>query len=531
MGSTTSCSSPTDTKPKNNTRLYNLLNVQSDYNTEHNTINFSRRDLVNTLSDRSILDVMHGGGDVKLNNRPSRDRYSQYESQKIKNHNQNLIGGHLDQFSSVSEAELNGLKKLVMNGAGHLSGKCNCGENSVLNLNGGGHGLSSSYNPLNSMTMSDSIHQGQFGGDCGSANYSATSSYMPSQIGSALMSATSVSDAALNVNSANNSANYSATSSYMPSQIGSALMSATSVSNAALNENYVNNSATSSYMPSQNGSALMSATSVSSASSSNTLVAPADSANSNIARLQRLSSVLNGGNLDALSASSVSSMSTVSHTMENQMNGGAFNTSSSSSSSSMSTVSCTMENQMNGGALNTSSSSMSTVSRTSENAINYNDLIGGAGDETVTDGKSSSSTTSTESTTTKTGTETGTETESTVKHTESRLNRLSNASKSDSRSSRASSTSSSDTSGGSSSSSTPGSGSSSSTSYRSSDSSSTSSRSTTENATVTQQKYVLSSMSEGNVIDAKQFYSSDYGELYGSENNYLRNNLTKRRFR
>ena len=494
MGSTTSCSSPTDTKPKNNTRLYNLLNVQSDYNTEHNTINFSRRDLVNTLSDRSILDVMHAGGDGKLKNRPSRDRYSQYESQKIRNNNQNLIGGHLDQFSSVSEAELNGLKKLVMNGAGHLSGKCNCGENSVLNLNGGGHDLSSSYNPLNSMTMSDSIQQGQFGGDCGSVNNSATSSYMPSQIGSALMSATSVSD-------------------------------------AALNQNSVNNSATSSYMPSQNGSALMSATSVSSASSSNTLVASADSVNSNIARLQRLSSVLNGGNLDALSASSVSSMSTVSRTMENQMNGGALNT----SSSSMSTVSRTIENVMNGGALNTSSSSMSTVSRTSENAINYNDLIGGAGDDTVTDGKSSSSTTSTESTTTKTNTETntetGTETESTVKHTESRLNRLSNASKSDSRSSRASSTSSSDTSGDSSSSSTPGSGSSSSTSYRSSDSSSTSSRSTTENATVTQQKYVLSSMSEGNVIDAKQFYSSDYGELYSSENNYLRHNLTKRRFR
>ena len=38
-------------------------------------------------------------------------------------------------------------------------------------------------------------------------------------------------------------------------------------------------------------------------------------------------------------------------------------------------------------------------------------------------------------------------------------------------------------------------------------------------------------MSDGNVIDAKQFYSSDYGELYSSETNYLRHNLTKRRFR
>ena len=485
MGSTTSCSSSDKNQvnevKKNNSRLYNLLNVQSDYNTEHNTINFSRKDLFNTLSDRSIIDVMHSGGGDKLRNIPKRDRYSQYETQKIKNQNQNLIGGgQLDQFSSVSEAEFNGLKKLVMSGAGQVSGKCNCGENSVLNLNGGAV-LSCSYNPLNSITSTELVDQN--GGECGSA----TSSYMPSQVGSALMSATSVSNTAFNT---------------------------------VLNGNQYDNSATSSYMPSQVGSALMSATSVT--ASSNTLVASDNSINSNIARLQRLTNAINGGGMDALSATSVSSMSTVSRTNENILNGGDV---AVNSESSMSTVSRTNENLLNGGGnvlSATSLSSMSTVSRTSENAINYNDLVGGGeGPDLETDGKSSSST-STEPTTN--------ETESTVKNTESRLERLASVSNSDSRSSRASSTSSSNTSG-SSSSSTPGSGSSSSTSYRSSDSSSTSSKSTSENPTITQQKYVLSSMSEGNVIDAKQFYSSDYGELYSSDNNYLRHNLTKRRFR
>jgi hypothetical protein len=284
-----------------------------------------------------------------------------------------------------------------------------------------------------------------------------------------------------------------------------------------------NDSATSSYMPSQIGSAVMSATSMSnSATSSNTIIASENSdktVNSNINRLKRLSKVLQGGNLNTFSATSVSSMSTVSRIHENILNGGGV---SATSVSSMSPVSRIHENILNGGGVSaTSVSSMSPVSRTSENAVNYHDLVGGAGEDTVTDGKSSSSTTTT-------STESTTEKES-AKHSESRLDRLAQtASKSDSRS--RSSTSSSGTTV-SSSSSTPGSGSSSSTSYHSSDSSSTSSRSTTENSTVTQQKYVLSSMSEGNVIDAKQFYSSDYGELYNSDTNYLRNNLTKRRFR
>ena len=242
----------------------------------------------------------------------------------------------------------------------------------------------------------------------------------------------------------------SATSSYMPSQVGSANMSATSISdnNHISANNILNNIAQTVSEKSTN------------------------SVNSNITRLKKLTNVLMGGNMDDVS-----------------------------------------------------SFTMSTISRTSENAVNYHDLIGGAGEDTVTDGESSSTTT-TESTTTINEENS----ESTVKESvTSRLGNLERASKtttSTNRNPKASSTSSSHTTGGSSSS-----GSSSSTTNRSSDTSSSSSSSTTESHKMSQQIYLTSSMSEGNIINAKQFYSSDHGELYSSDTNYLRHNLTKRRFR
>ena len=460
MGSTSS--SEKKSSKKNNARLYNLINVQSDYNTEQNTINFSRRDLLNTLSDKSILDVMHtgGGNNVYLNKKPNRDRYSQYETQNIKNKNQNLIGAGAktqDQFSSVSAAEFNELKQLVMRGAG-----CGCAENSVLNMNGGNrcslHNLSdaSIYNPLNSITMSDASQQ--YGGNCGNGVGSATSSFMPSQVGSAIMTATSVSDDApvAEVN----------------------LGSVTSVFDAAPIAEVNLNSATSSYMPSQVGSAIMTATSVSDAAPNDANIQNAEltqnSVNSNINRLQKLTNVLMGGNV-----SSVSSVS------------------------------------------------MSPVSRTSENAVNYHDLVGGAGEDTVTDGESSSTTT-TESTTT-----IDENSESTAKHSESRLARLASASKSKTESTRSSKASSTSSSGTSYSSSSSHGGSSSSTSRRTSATSSSSSSTSTESHSLSMSRniYLSSSMSDGNIINAKQFYSSDHGQLYSSDTNYLRHNLTKRRFR
>ena len=48
---------------------------------------------------------------------------------------------------------------------------------------------------------------------------------------------------------------------------------------------------------------------------------------------------------------------------------------------------------------------------------------------------------------------------------------------------------------------------------------------------MTNKVYLTSTMSGGEFIDAKQFYSSENGDLYSSDTNYLRHNLTKRRFR
>jgi hypothetical protein len=461
-----------DSKPKSqkkeNKKLYNLLKVHSDYNND--TINFSRKDLVDTLSDSSFNELIQAGGD-RLKNVPKRDRYSKYETQQIKNHNQNLLGGN--QFSSVSEEEMNGLRNLVLHGAG-----CGCGENNVLKLEGGGNlseANSSSYNPINSITMTESYNMR--GAGCGDAgNCSATSSYMPSQIAGDL-SATSSDESKGKmkrpVDGSVRPVDGSATSSYMPSQVGD-LSATSSDGSIGKMKKPVDGSATSSYMPSQVGD---------------------------------------------LSATSVSDRNTVQQVKKNGN---------------------TLTNLLLGGGLNYSiaSSSISTISR-SETGVKYHDLIGGfqnggqEDDDAKSDFDESPSTTTTESTTTE-GTENTENTESTAssaKDKQSRLERLSTASKSQSsktRSVKSSSTSSSGTTYSSSSSSTSFD---STTSNHSSDTSTSSKSSTSAESKVSRNIYLSTSMSGGNVIDAKQFYSSDNGALYSSDTNYLRHNLTKRRFR
>jgi hypothetical protein len=480
------------TEKKEHKNLYKLMKAYSDYNTDTNTINFSRKDLANTISDNSILDVIQAGGD-KLKNIPSRDRYSKYETQQIKNKNQNLVGGDCgNQFSSVSEEEMQGLKHLVMHGAG-----CGCGENKVLNLQGGKHNSSnssnsSSYNPLNSMTMSDSSKKSK---SSNSSSYNPMNSITPTGligssksderitptglIGSSKsdesitptgLIGSSKSDESITMTNKNNrnmiGGDCSATSSYMPSQVHS--VSATSYGGSERR----NESATSSYMPSQVHS--VSATSV-----SNKLESDGMSSNSNHNRLLKL-----------------------------------------------------LKSEQKGGNL---SSSISTISK-SESAINYHNLVGGQQDDDEnSDLDESPSTTTTESTTTENNNKSDNtdNTESTDKDKQSRLERLSTVSKTKSssktRSSKASSTSS-----DSSSSRTTSTGSTtfdSSSSQHSSDTSSSSKSSTTDNSRISKNIYLSTTMSDGNVIDAKQFYSSDMGELYSSDTNFLRHNLTKRRFR
>ena len=153
--------------------------------------------------------------------------------------------------------------------------------------------------------------------------------------------------------------------------------------------------------------------------------------------------------------------------------------------------------------------------------VNYSNIIGGAWDNKMSrteETEKVSSSTKTESSTTLTG---GSEM--------SRINKLKSASTSSKRSKKASSTSSD---GSSITSSITGSSDSSSVSGSSSNSSSSSSTLYSANSgTMTNKVYLTSTMSGGEFIDAKQFYSSENGDLYSSDTNYLRHNLTKRRFR
>ena len=548
---------------KDNKKLYNLLKVHSDFNND--TINFSRKDLLNTLSDSSFNELIQAGGGDRLKNVPKRDRYSKYETQQIKSHNQNLLGGN--QFSSVSAEEMNGLRNLVLHGAG-----CGCGENNVLKLEGGSRRNmteSSSYNPINSITMTESYNM--HGAGCGSA----TSSYMPSQVAGDL-SATSID------NSRRRPVDGSATSSYMPSQ---AMGDLSATSTNSVRRHQVNNSATSSYMPSQ-AMGDLSATSTNSVrrrpvnSSATSSYMPSQAmgdlsaTSTNSVRRRPVnnsatSSYMPSQAMGDLSATSIDKSRThlslrkklhsVNRTKKHHVDGSA--TSSYMPSQVVGDVSPTStdgtklpkkknrlvkllvspSSKQNGGGLSSgsslsnASSSISTISR-SATGTKYHDLIGGfqnggqKDDDAKSDFDESPSTTTTESTTTE-NTKNTENSDSTIKDKQSRLERLSTASKTQSsktRSAKSSSTSSSGTTYSSSSSSTSFE---SSSSNHSSDTSTSSKSSSSAESKLSKNIYLSTSMSGGNVIDAKQFYSSDNGEIYSSDTNYLRHNLTKRRFR
>jgi hypothetical protein len=448
--------------------LYKLMKAMPHYS-EQNTINFSRQDLADTLSDRSIVEAIQNGGGLK--NMPKRDRYTEFATQKIKTKNENflenieqdggnkgyLIGGNPNnklnkafynaiknasrydamegghQLSSVSENDMNIFKTLVNNQSGgcgcsgdkpelHQIGGCGCGENKV--IKGGAF---------------CQVHQT---GGCGcgenrvlldgGANLSATSSF-----------------------AVNN--NFSATSS---------------VSN--------NHSAT---------DRLMNIAQMGGANSTSDLITSLSSS-SNLTTTQQPINYANivGGNWNSY--------------------GGRTSTSPSSSSSSSASKS------------STKSSSTSSASSSKERKQSRHH-------KSRDDSKSSSSIRS-------------------PKHegelilsvggatsVQSRLDKLTSVTKSHhKRSKKASSTSSE---GSSVTSTVTGSLSSSSSSKKGSSSSSSSSLSSglySGAGTVNRNRvYLSTTMSEGNVVNAKQFYSSENGELYSSDTNYLRNNLTKRRFK
>ncbi len=454
--------------------LYKLMKAMPHYS-EQNTINFSRQDLADTLSDRSIVEAIQNGGGLK--NMPKRDRYTEFATQKIKTKNENflenieqdggncgnkgyLIGGncsnqlntafynaikntsHHDvmegghQLSSVSENDMNVFKTLINNQTGgygcnnpvlHQTGGCGCGENKV--IKGG------AICPIHNQT----------GGGCGCGE-----NRVLLEGGANLSETSSASFATQN--------NFSATSI---------------VSN--------NHSAT---------DRLMNIAQIGGANSTSDLITSLTSS-SNLTTTQQPINYANivGGNWNTY--------------------GGRTSTSSKSSSSSSSA-------SKSSSSKSSSSGSSSKASRSHKQSRHH---------KTRDDSKSSSSIRS-------------------PKHegeliisvgggtsVQSRLDKLTSVTKSHrKRSKKASSTSSE----GSSVTSTVTGSLSSSTSKGSSSSSSSSLSSGLYSGAGTVNRnrvYLSTTMSEGNVVNAKQFYSSENGELYSSDTNYLRNNITKRRFK
>ena len=111
-----------------------MLNTQAGGNhSEHQTINFSRNDLVDTVSALDLNSVfeLHGGSkNINLNNIPNRNRYSEFVvNNKPKNNSKNnsmrggsrgVIGG----YSSMSEGDLSIIKSMIIGQKGGQSLSC-----------------------------------------------------------------------------------------------------------------------------------------------------------------------------------------------------------------------------------------------------------------------------------------------------------------------------------------------------------------------------------------------------------------------
>jgi hypothetical protein len=172
MGNSTS-STPQYSVQMGGAKLYKLMKNQ----TSTDTINFKKGDLVNTLSDNSINEIIHKDG-LRIN-APNRDRYSKLESQQLKNKNSNFIGGNASVTSpvlsfSVTENDLSAIKNLII-----MDGGCGCGENKTLSPNKQNGGFNNSATLNNNNT------------------YSVTSTFMPQTMDMSVTSVTSVTSATL----------------------------------------------------------------------------------------------------------------------------------------------------------------------------------------------------------------------------------------------------------------------------------------------------------------------------------------------
>jgi hypothetical protein len=571
----------------------NMLNVRQPLNvSEHQTINFSRNDLIDTVSALDLNSVfeLHGGAkNIDLHNIPSRNRYSEYTSTKTMKTNKmnggaNVVGA----FSSASEGDLSLIKHMIMGRQTQTGGGCgtegtegpvtavtesqNCGcdNNSVLQNGGFNFGQmlaasminsellsnTSSYNPLNSMSEQTIMNGGylselsnsqnsdlltqssaMFGGSFGTADLSTNSSYGLSQLNGGSYD-----------NSYDNSM-YSATSSYGMSQqqqMGGNL-SATSSYGMSQQQMGGNLSATSSYGMSQQqmGGDL-------SMTSSYGMSQQQMGGDLSMTSSYGMSQQQMGGDLSMTSSYGMSQQ-------QQQMGGDLSMTSSYGMS----------QQQMGGNLSATSSYGMSQnggeLSVTSALPIQYDSLFGGNKKDSKDSKKIKNSSSSSKSgsssssfniddinassSSSKSPSDDDSDAviaraiarnSTAMSDTTRELARISD-NKTDKKRSRHSLNKSSTSSNTSSSSTSTNTSTGSSTSIDSSDSGSSISSSSTPGEAigkVNSMRYnnlLLTSPNSAtrsdSLVNAKQFYSSENGDLYSSESNFLRNNINRNRIR
>ena len=488
----------------------NMLKVQAGGNySEHQTVKFSRNDLVDTVSELDLNSVfeLHGGSkQIKLRNIPQRDRYTEFMTTKT----MNIMNGGANvggTFSSASEGDLSLIKSMIMGrqtgGASAESTNCGCETENVLSGGkldlgrilasqiGGISGLSpeSTYNPLHSMdSLSDMM-----GGNL--SDYSSTNSN--------IMSTTSSFSDNMNggkQNGGNSSrlSALSATSDFNQSQMGgnySGLSATSDFNQSQMGGNYSALSATSNFNQSQNG---LSATSPFNQSQ-------------------------NGGNLSRLSA-----LSATSPFNQSQM-GGNFSATSTTSS-----LPIQYDSLIGGKNKNNKDNKdkkdkkkrvkASDSSSTSESTASSNLLM-------MKDMDASSSSTKSERDNESSATIARALNPDAMSEKTRALHRFSSDEKpkkdKKDKSKKSDSSNTSDTS--------------STTMTKSSSTSTSASSSTTPGeaiAKVNSVKYgnlLLTSPNSASISDslvnAKQFYSSENGDLFSSESNFLKNNIRKNRLR
>ena len=464
-----------------------MLNTRPNY-TDHQSINFTRNDLLNSVSELSIGTALrqYGGGKDELENIPTRNRYREYETTKtMKSH---VGGSTVNPYSSASEVDLSMIKNMII--GSQNGGGCGCDGNTVFQDGGNYGNVASSDSFVLNMTSSQSSVQ--LGGDCSIT--SATSPMRQEQVGGNLSATSSFQSNGLSASSATSSARFS--------QMGG------------------NFSATS---PMEGNASMNSAT----------LSARLSQMGGNFSATSPNNSYLVGKDIDDMQQANdnteTSNFSLPARSVSEQIGG------------NNNIFSATSETGYQQGGLNSPTSSI---------PIKYSSILGGAKDENKKEKKEKDSSSSSsepknldkdidddDSASSESSTSVSLEDDSLARALARQENKTSDRSlarssskktKSKSKHDSSSTASSSNTSSTSTVSSITGS----SSSHTTSTGSSTQSDAIYSGTIPRQTNYVYStSGASDSVVNVKQFYSSEHGDIYSSDSNFLRNNISRNRLR